>query len=124
MEQKVGKFTFTIPEGHPQADEKVEKAFTYSFCNTEDEAREVMEKRKLNLTTMVNDNLKKLARSNAYQAAMLPYKPSEVSPEDIQERMVRDWIRMGKSEAQARKIVEAALAAESEDEEVSEEVSE
>jgi hypothetical protein len=116
VEQKVGKFTFTIPEGHPSEGEKVEKAFSYQVCQTEDEAREVAEKRKLSFLTMVNDNVKKLARSNAYQAAMLPYKPSEVSPEDIQERMVRDWIRMGKTEAQARRIVEAALAAESEDE--------
>lgn len=116
MEQKVGKFTFTIPEGHPSEGEKVEKAFTYSVCQTEAEATEIMEKRKLSILSMVNDNLKKLARSNAYQAAMLPYKPSEVSPEDIQERMVRDWIRMGKTEAQARRIVEAALAAEADDE--------
>jgi hypothetical protein len=118
METKVGKFTFTVPEGHPSEGEKVEKGFSFQVCQNEDEAKEVMEKRKLNITSMVNDNLKKLARSNAYQAAMLPYKPSEVSPEDIQERMVRDWIRMGKTEAQARKIVQAALAEETADEDV------
>lgn len=124
MEQKVGKFTFTIPEGHPSEGEKVEKAFSYQVCQTEDEAKEIADKRKLSLLSMVNDNLKKLARSNAYQAAMLPYKPSEVSPEDIKERMIRDYIRMGKTEAKAREIVERNLAAEADDDDDVTEVSE
>jgi len=114
VEQKVGKFTFTIPEGHPQAGEQVEKPFTYNVCQTEEEARDVMAQRKLSVLAMVNEQQKKLARSNAYQAAMLPYKPSEVSPEDIKERMIRDYIRMGKSEAAARRIVERNLAEEGE----------
>jgi hypothetical protein len=60
---------------------------------------------------MVNDNLKANARSNAYQAALLPYRPSEVSAEDIKERMIRDYIRLGIPEDTARKQVEALLAA-------------
>lgn len=59
---------------------------------------------------MVNDNLKANARSNAYQAALLPYRPSEVSPAEIQERMVRDYIRLGIPEDVARAQVSGLLA--------------
>lgn len=111
METKVGKFTFEIPEGHPQAGEKVEKPFEYKQVNTETEAQEVMTEKKLSLVKVVNDLLKGSARSNAYQAALLPYRPSEVSQDDIKERMVRDYIRLGVSEEIARKNVDALLAA-------------
>lgn len=111
METKVGKFTFTIPDGHPQAGEKVEKTFEYQVCTSEEEAQKVLAEKKWSLLSMVNDNLKANARSNAYQAALLPYRPSEVSPEDIKERMVRDYIRLGVSEEIARKQVEALLSA-------------
>lgn len=111
METKVGKFTFAIPDGHPQAGEKVEKTFEYKVCNTEAEASEVIVEKKWSVLTMVNDNLKANARSNAYQAALLPYRPSEVSPAEIQERMIRDYIRLGIPEDTARKQVEALLAA-------------
>ena len=70
-----------------------------------------MTEKKWNLVSLVNDNLKANARSNAYQAALLPYRPSEVSPDEIKERMVRDFIRLGVSEDTARKQVESLLAA-------------
>ena len=111
MEIKIGKFTFAIPEGHPQAGEKVEKPFEYQVCQTEDEATKVIADKKWSVLSMVNDTLKANARSNAYQAALLPYRPSEVSPEDIKERMIRDYIRLGIPEDTARKQVEALLAA-------------
>ena len=111
VETKVGKFTFKVPEGHPEAEKKIEKSFDYSVCQTEDEAIKVMTDKKWSLLEMVNENLKANARSNAYQAALLPYRPSEVSPEDIKERMVRDYIRLGVSEDAARKQVDALLAA-------------
>jgi hypothetical protein len=111
METKVGKFTFAIPEGHPQAGEKIEKAFDYSQVTSESEANAVIAEKKWNIVGMVNDVLKANARSNAYQAALLPYRPSEVSPEDIKERMIRDYIRLGIPEDTARKQVEALLAA-------------
>lgn len=111
MQTKVGKFTFAIPDGHPQAGEKVEKSFEYKVCDTETEAQEVVTKKEWSLTGMVNDILKANARSNSYQAALLPYRPSEVSPEDIKERMIRDYIRLGIPEDTARKQVEALLAA-------------
>ena len=111
METKVGKFTFAIPEGHAQAGEKIEKTFDYSQVTSETEAQSVLVEKKWNLVSMVNDVLKANARSNAYQAALLPYRPSEVSPEDIKERMIRDYIRLGIPEDTARKQVEALLAA-------------
>lgn len=111
MQIKIGKFSFAIPEGHPQAGEKIEKSFDYQVCETEAEATTVIADKKWSVVGMVNDNLKANARSNAYQAALLPYRPSEVSPEDIRERMIRDYIRLGVAEDIARKQVEALLAA-------------
>lgn len=111
MNTKVGKFSFAVPEGHAQAGEKIEKTFDYQECVTLEEAEKVIADKKWNVVTMVNDNLKASARSNAYQAALLPYRPSEVSPEEIQERMVRDYIRLGVSEEVARKQVAALLGA-------------
>lgn len=111
METKVGKFTFAIPDGHPQAGEKVEKTFEFQVCGTEAEATTVITDKKWSVVGMVNDNLKANARSNAYQAALLPYRPSEVTPDEIKERMIRDYIRLGISEDTARKQVDALLAA-------------
>lgn len=110
MQTKTSKFSFAVPEGHAQAGQKIEKPFDYKFCETEAEAQTVMTEKKWSLITMVNDNLKSVARSNAYQAALLPYKPSEVSPEDIKERMIRDYIRMGVPESAARSQVDSLLA--------------
>jgi len=111
METKVGKFTFAIPDGHPQAGEKVEKTFEYKVTSTDSEASEVLTEKKWSLVGLVNDSLKANARSNAYQAALLPYRPSEVTPDEIKERMIRDYIRLGIPEDTARKQVEALLAA-------------
>ena len=110
MKTLTGEFTFAIPEGHPQAGEKVKKTFDYRQCENDSEAQEVVTEKKWSLQTMVNDNLKGAARSNAYQAALLPYRPSEVTPEEIQERMVRDYIRIGFTEEAARAEVTATLA--------------
>lgn len=111
MENKVGKFTFKVPEGHPEAGKVIEKAFEYPQVADDAEASAVIADKKWSLVGMVNDVLKANARSNAYQAALLPYRPSEVSPEDIKERMVRDYIRLGISEDVARAQVEALLKA-------------
>lgn len=111
MKTLVGKFTFAIPEGHAQAGEKIEKTFDYRQVETEAEATEVLAEKKWSIVGMVNDVLKANARSNAYQAALLPYRPSEVTPDEIKERMVRDYIRLGIAEDVARKQVEALLAA-------------
>jgi hypothetical protein len=111
MQTKIGKFTFAIPDGHAQAGEKVEKSFEFKVCDNESEATAVVTEKKWSVVGMVNDILKANARSNAYQAALLPYRPSEVSAEDIKERMIRDYIRLGIPEDTARKQVEALLAA-------------
>ena len=111
MQTKVAKFTFSIPEGHPQAGEKLEKSFDYQVCDNETEATSVITDKKWSVVGMVNDILKANARSNAYQAALLPYRPSEVSQEDIKERMIRDYIRLGIPEDAARKQVDSLLAA-------------
>jgi hypothetical protein len=111
MQTKIGKFTFAIPEGHPQAGEKVEKSFDYTVVDNDSEAQSTITDKKWSVVGMVNDVLKANARSNAYQAALLPYRPSEVSAEDIKERMIRDYIRLGIPEDTARKQVEALLAA-------------
>jgi len=111
MKTLVGKFSFAVPEGHPQAGEKIEKAFEYQEVENDTEATKVMEEKKFSLKDLVNDKVKQNARSNAYQAALLPYRPSEVAPEDIKERMIRDYIRLGIPEETARKQVDALLAA-------------
>jgi len=111
MQTKIGKFTFSIPEGHAQAGEKIEKVFEYQLCDNDTEATATVTEKKWSVVGMVNDILKANARSNAYQAALLPYRPSEVSAEDIKERMIRDYIRLGISEDAARKQVDALLAA-------------
>jgi len=111
MKDLAGKFTFAVPEGHPEAGKKIEKSFEFKACENLEEATSVIQEKKWNIVDMVNDTLKANARSNAYQAALLPYRPSEVSPEDIKERMIRDYIRLGIPEETARKQVEALLAA-------------
>jgi hypothetical protein len=113
-----------VPDGHVQAGEKIEKAFDYSQCETEQEALATIAEKASksekaaqtwSILSLVNEALKQNARSNSYQAATLPYRPTEVTPEEIEERMVRDAIRSGKSEAQARKLVRMLLAAEAEE---------
>lgn len=111
MKNLVGKFSFAVPEGHPQQGEKIEKPYEYKVCESDEEANTVLVDRKWKFLDIINDVLKQNARSNAYQAALLPYRPSEVTPEDIKERMIRDYIRLGIPEEAARKQVEGMLAA-------------
>lgn len=121
MKQLVGKFTFEIPaltdeqvaQGivREDAGKKVEKSFDYFEPETDEEAQKLATDKKLNFKQLVADKVKSNARSNAYQAALLPYRPSEVSPEDIRERMIRDYIRLGINEADARKMIEGMVAA-------------
>src|SRR5215203_6967154 len=98
MKTLIGKFKFEVPEGHPQSGDKIEKAFEYQECENQVEAEKVLADKKLSIIDLVNDKLKANARSNSYQAALLSYRPSDVTPEEIQERMVRDFIRLGINE--------------------------
>lgn len=113
MKTLVGKFTFKVPDDSPVVDErgkKVEKAFDYRETENDNEAQSVMAEKKWSLKDMVDEALKANARSNAYQSALLPHKPSEVSQDDIKERMIRDYIRLGIAENIARAQVDAMLA--------------
>lgn len=118
MKQGVGKFSFKVPDtvnestglAHPDAGKKIEKAFEFDICENDAEASKVMTDKKWSLLDMVNDSLKANARSNAYQSATIVYRPSQVDPDDIRERMIRDYIRLGIPEEAARAQVEALTA--------------
>lgn len=110
MKSESGKFSFKVPEGHAEEGKKIEKTFDYDVCENEADALAVMEAKKYNIVDMVNDIIKANARSNAYQNALAPYKPSEVSADDIKARMIRDYVRLGISEEVAKAQVESLLA--------------
>ena len=109
-------FTFKIPENHPASKDEqgnrvtVEKEFTFQVCQNESEALAVMAYKQWDLVEMINDQLKANARSSAYQTALAAYQVSEVPAEKIRERMIKDFIRSGLSEAQATAVVDSALA--------------
>lgn len=111
MKTLVGKFSFKVPDGHAEAGKKIEKAFDYPETESDHEANQVIADKKWSIRDLVNEALKANARSNSYQSALLPYRPSEVSADDIRERMIRDYIRLGISEDVARKQVESLLSA-------------
>lgn len=111
MKSLAGKFSFKVPEGHAEAGKKIEKAFDYSETENEHEAQQMLHDKKWSITNLVNEALKANARSKAYQSALLPYRPNEVSTDDIRERMIRDYIRLGIAEDVARKQVESLLNA-------------
>lgn len=119
MKTQVGKFKFTVPsdavtpdgQPHPEAGKKLEKPYEYSQVETDDEANAILAKKEMTLQDIVNERLKENAKSSAYQSTLLLYKPSKVSEDDIVERMVRDYIRLGASEELARAQVKAVLAA-------------
>lgn len=112
MKDLTGKFKFKVPEDskHEDAGKSIEKTFEYVECESESEAIDYITKKEWNVTDMVNDKIKTNARSNAYQTSTLVYKPSEVSQEDIVERMVRDYVRLGFNEEVARAQVTSMLA--------------
>jgi hypothetical protein len=109
MQNQSAKFTFTVPEGHEQAGTKIEKSFDYEVCENDIEANALMTERGWSVLAFVNDAVKSNARSGAYQSALLPYKPSEVSPEKIRERALKDLVRLGMSEVDAAALISAGL---------------
>jgi hypothetical protein len=98
------------PSQAEQAGKKYEKTFYFGQVADETEAQAICIAKEWSLVNFVNQELKANARASAYQAESALYKPSDVADEDIVERMVRDFIRMGLSEEKARKRVAAALA--------------
>ncbi len=113
MQDKTGKYKFKVPEnsGHQDAGKQFEKEYDYQECETADEAAKIAEEKGWTLLEFVNDKLMNSARSSSYQNALAVYRPSEVSPEEIQARMVRDFIRLGLSEEVAKTQVASILAA-------------
>lgn len=107
-------FTFKVPADSPVEAERGEKqtrSFKFPVCKTDEQAAAVASEKGWTLLEMVNESLKANARSAAYQAALVPHKAPTVPPEEIVERMVRDFMRMGLPEEMARTQVLAALAA-------------
>lgn len=112
-------FTFAVPDTH--ADSKIvhfdggkpgKKKVSFLFpIVTEDTVAKVMEIKGWTSVDMVNDALKANARSNEYQLALAPYRPSQRTPEQIKEDIIRDYVRSGISEDIARKQVEALFSA-------------
>lgn len=106
-------FSFKVPNDSPVESERgksSDRDFTYGQAADEETAQLVAEIKGWTLLGFVNDALKAASRSNSYQAALAPHKPSKVSDEDIVERMVRDYIRLGIPEDIARKQVETMRA--------------
>lgn len=60
---------------------------------------------------LINSQEKMNARANEYQKATAPYRPDPNDPAVIRERMIKDFQKLGVSEAVARAQVESLLAA-------------
>lgn len=111
-------FSFTVPQADKikpeqshMAGKKYEKTFSFPQVSDNDEAEAVCKAKEWTLVDFVNDALKSNARSSAYQAESALYRISEVSPDEIRERMIRDYIRLGVPEDVARTQVTALLNA-------------
>ncbi len=112
----VGGFSFKVPDGHPQQGEKIDKSFPYLECVDDRQAADTLKEKQekgmggWRLRDIVNDKLKASSRSNAYQNALMPYRPSEVPQADIRARMIRDLIRSGVPEGLATTTIDGVLA--------------
>ena len=108
--------TFTVPKDTVKdgavAGTEIEKPFNFRQVDSDDLANKIITEKKWDLQELVNRKLKADARSNAYQAELLQHKPITTTrtPEEIAETMVRDAIRMGFSESDARAYVDSMLA--------------
>jgi len=108
--------TFTVPKDTVKegavAGAEIEKAFSFRQVDSDDLANKIITEKKWDLQELVNRKLKADARSNAYQAELLQHKPITTTrtPEEIAETMVRDAIRMGFSESDARAYVDSMLS--------------
>ena len=99
------------PEQAAMAGKKYEKSFSFGQVETDEQANGVCTVKDWSLQDFVNEALKSAARSTTYQGELALYKVSEVSATDIQERMIRDYIRLGVKPEIARAQVESLLAA-------------
>jgi len=107
-------FSFQVPNESPVESERGKKSdheFTYAQVSNDDEAQAVCKIKEWSLVEFVNDALRSQARANAYQSLVAAHKPSKVSADEIKERMIRDYIRLGIPADTARAQVESMLAA-------------
>ena len=115
MKTEKATFDYKVPATSPVESSRgtTVKGTEYEFrvCESDVDAEVVLKEKEWTLLELVNEKLKSAARANAYQTALAPHKPSQVSEEDIVERMVRDFIRVGVAEKLAREMVAQALAA-------------
>jgi hypothetical protein len=113
MKDLTGKYKYKVPadSAHKDAGQQFEKSFDYSECETVEEAEKVASEKGWSLLEFVNDKLMNAARSSSYQNALAVYRPSEVPPDEIKARMVRDFIRLGLPEEVAKTQVDAILSA-------------
>lgn len=113
MLDKSAELSFKVPEDstHADAGKKIVKSFDYKECESIAEAETVAAEKSWTLLDFVNDALKQNARANTYQNALAVYRPSEVPPDEIKARMVRDFIRLGLTEDVAKAQVDSILAA-------------
>lgn len=112
MKDMVGTYKFKVPatSGHPDAGKKFEKSYDFQQCESVEEAEKVAAEKGWTLLEFVNDKLDSLGYSASYQNTLAIYKPSDVTPEEIKARMVRDFIRLGLTEEVAKAQVESILA--------------
>ena len=113
MIDKVGVYKFKVPENsqHQDAGKQFSKEYDFTECSSVSEAEQVAADKGWSLLEFVNDKLMSSARSASYQNALAVYKPSEVSPDEIKARMVRDFIRLGLNEDVAKAQVDSILSA-------------
>ncbi len=107
--------SYTIPsegvreEMKARSGEKIERNFLFGQVDSEAQANEVMAAKKWSVIDYVNGELKGNARSSCYQTTSALYKESKVTSEQIQERAIKDLIRLGVPEGTARATVEATV---------------
>lgn len=115
------EFTFTVPKDSPtEAGVKKTGSFTYLDAKNDHEAAQTIKTESSKqaagggpakgangwrLTSLVNQKLFDMARAAAYQKALTPYRPTTLSPEQMQEAAVTTLIRIGIPEAKARETV-------------------
>lgn len=106
--------TFTVPDNAPSVEDRgkeIRRAFAYVEVDNVADAQQVIVDKGWNLVELVNRKLKQDARSAVYQAEMVRFKPSTVSPDEIRERTIRDLMRLGIPENVARAQVDGMLSA-------------
>jgi len=83
----------------------VDYSFSYDVLETAAELEEHFST--ADLIKLANNKNKALANSAARAKAVAPYAQDPNSPEAVKNRMVNDLMKLGKSEAEARALVES-----------------